>query len=67
MPNLVEGATAGSPETVAEARQEWQTAGFNPARFTPGSGSTNKTVLTQTTTPGQCYDVATASVTVAHS
>ena len=67
MPNLVEGATAGSTETVSQARQEWLTAGFNPARFTPSSGSTNKTVLTQSTTPGTCYNVATASVVVTHS
>ncbi|MDO8485959.1 MAG: pilus assembly protein [Candidatus Limnocylindrales bacterium] len=67
MPDLVEGATAGSTETVAQARAEWLTAGFDPARFIPGSGSTNKTVLTQTTTPGDCYNVATASVTVTHS
>ena len=67
MPNLVEGPTAGSPETVPQARQEWLTAGFDPARFIPGSGFTNKTVLTQSTNPGDCYSVATASVTVTHS
>lgn len=67
MPNLVEGATAGSTETVAQARAEWLTAGFDPARFIPGNGSTNRTVLTQTTVPGDCYNVTTATVTVTYS
>lgn len=67
MPNLFEGATAGSPETVDEARAEWLTGGFDPAKFNPGNGSNNRTVLTQDTTPAQCYSVSTATVTVTHS
>ena len=67
MPNLVVGQTPGSPETVSEAREEWQTAGFLPNNFTPRTGQNNKTVLTQTTTVGQCYATATTTVTVTHS
>lgn len=67
MPDLVEGATDGSSETVGEAREEWLTAGFDPNLFSPANGSTNKTVLTQTTTPGACYAVASATVTVTHT
>ena len=67
MPDLVVGETPGSSETVSEARLEWQTAGFNPNNFTPKNGSTNKTVLTQDTTIGQCYATASATVTVTHS
>lgn len=66
MPDLVEGATDGSSETVAEARQEWLTAGFDPSKFSPANGSTNKKVTSQTTTPGECYAVATATVTVTY-
>lgn len=66
MPNLVEGATAGSTETVAEARQEWLTAGFDKTKFTPGSGSNGNKVTSQNTFPGQCYNVTTATVTVIH-
>jgi Flp pilus assembly protein TadG len=67
MPDLVEGATDGSTQSVGEAREEWLTAGFDPSKFIPGNGSTNKTVLDQTATAGECYDVATATVTVTHS
>ena len=48
-------------------REEWQTAGFLPTNFTPRNGQNNKTVLTQTTTVGQCYATATTTVTVTHS
>ncbi len=67
MPNLVVGETPGSSETVSEARLEWQTAGFQPNNFTPKNGQTNKIVLTQDTTVGQCYATASATVTVTHS
>jgi Flp pilus assembly protein TadG len=75
MPDLVEGKTPGSTETVAEARDEWLTAGFNPAYFTPNSGSNNKTVTNVTVDgpppvapdPGACYPISTTHVTVAHS
>ena len=66
MPNLVVGATPGSTETVAEARVEWQTAGFAPAKFNPSSGFTNKTVLTQSLTVGTCYATGTTIVTVTY-
>ena len=67
MPDLVEGQTPGSPETVSEARAEWQTAGFQPSNFNPRNGQNNKTVLSQTTTAGQCYATASTTVTVTHS
>jgi Flp pilus assembly protein TadG len=67
MPDLVVGQTPGSSENVAEARDEWQTAGFQPSNFSPRNGSNNKTVLSQDTTVGQCYATATTTVTVTHS
>jgi hypothetical protein len=63
MPNLVEGKTTGSSETVAEARAEWSTAGFDAANFFPNNGQNNKTVTGQgdglgnSLTPGVCYPV----------
>lgn len=48
VPDLVNGATGvGTPETVAEARAEWLTAGFAANNFTPSNGQTNKQVLGQ--------------------
>ena len=69
VPNLVDGATPGSSETVAEARAEWQTAGFAPSNFSPGSGSTNKIVTAQSPAGdvGICRSVTTYAVSVAHS
>jgi Flp pilus assembly protein TadG len=69
VPDLVVGATPGSTETVAEARAEWQTGGFAPSNFNPSSGSTNKTVLTQSPAGdvGICRSVTTYGVSVTHS
>jgi hypothetical protein len=52
-----------------EARAEWQTAGFAPSNLSPGSGSTNKIVLTQTPSGdvGICRSVLTYGVSVTHS
>ena len=67
MPDLVVGATGGT-ETVAQARLEWATAGFDPNRFSPSSGSTNRTVTGQgALVPGTCYNVASNSVIVAYT
>lgn len=75
MPDLKEGKTPGSSETVDEARGEWQTAGFNPNYITPNNGSTNKTV-TQVTVDGpppvapvtgSCYPISTTHVTLEHT
>ncbi|HEX5825767.1 MAG TPA: TadE/TadG family type IV pilus assembly protein [Candidatus Limnocylindrales bacterium] len=69
VPNLVDGAIPGSTETVAEARAEWQTTGFAPSNFNPSSGSTNKTVTSQTPAGdvGICRSVTTYGVSVTHS
>jgi hypothetical protein len=68
VPNLVVGATPGSSETVAEARLEWQTAGFSPTNFSPSSGSTNKTVTSQTPNDvGTCQRITTYAVSVGHT
>lgn len=75
MPDLKEGKTPGSSETVDEARGEWQTAGFNPNYITPNNGSTDKTV-TQVTVDGpppvapvagSCYPISTTHVTLEHT
>jgi len=58
---------AVSDELLLAIREEWQTAGFLPSNFTPRAGQNNKTVLTQSTTVGQCYATATTTVTVTHS
>jgi Flp pilus assembly protein TadG len=69
VPNLVDGATPGSSETIGEARAEWQTAGFAPSNFSPGSGSTNKLVTSQSPAGdvGICRSVTTYAVSVTHS
>jgi Flp pilus assembly protein TadG len=69
VPNLVDGAIPGSTETVGEARAEWQTAGFAPSNFSPGNGSTNKTVLTQSPAGdvGICRSTTTYAVSVTNS
>ena len=55
--------------TVSAARAKWTAAGFT-GPFSPSSGPTNKTVITQTTNPpsipGDCIP-ANSSVTVTHS
>jgi hypothetical protein len=55
--------------TVSAARAKWTAAGFT-GPFSPASGSTNKTVITQTTNPasipGDCIP-PNSSVTVTHS
>lgn len=56
-------------ELVADARQLWEDAGFDPAEFRPTSADNTKTVLTQVTDPatspaiGGCV-VVTAEVTI---
>jgi hypothetical protein len=50
VPDLV--AEAGGPETVGQARDEWQAAGFTGS-FSP-NGRTNSIVLTQSIAAGQC-------------
>ena len=69
VPDLVNGAIPGSSETVGEARAEWQTAGFAPSNFSPGSGSTNKLVTSQSPAGdvGICRSVTTYAVSVTHS
>ena len=75
MPNLVEGKTPGSSETVDEARDEWLTAGFNPDYITPKAGNPTKTVTNVTVdgpppvapNPGACYPISTTHVTLEHS
>jgi len=66
MPDLVVGVTPGSTETVTQARAEWLTAGFAPAKFNPSNGVGNKIVLTQSTTVGICYATGTTTVTVTY-
>jgi hypothetical protein len=68
VPNLVVGATPGSTETVAEARAEWLTAGFQANQFIPSSGSTNKIVTSQFPNDvGLCKSVTTYAVAVTHT
>ena len=69
VPNLVDGATPGSTETVGEARAEWQTAGFASSNFSPGGGSTNKIVTSQSPAGdvGICRSVTTYAVSVSHT
>jgi hypothetical protein len=66
VPDLVNGAIPGSSETVAEARAEWQTAGFAPSNFSPGNGATNKTVTDQSPSGdvGICRSTTTYAVSV---
>jgi Flp pilus assembly protein TadG len=69
VPNLVDGATPGSSETVGEARAEWITAGFQPSNFSPSNGSTNKLVTSQSPAGdvGICRSTTTYAVSVGHS
>lgn len=62
VPNLA--LEAGGPETVAQARAEWQAAGFTGA-FLP-NGQNNRIVTGQNQLVGVCLPAATA-VTVTHS
>lgn len=67
VPDLVVGATPGSPETVAEARAEWLTAGFTANNFAPSNGLGTKTVVTQIPSDvGYCKSVTTYAVTVTY-
>lgn len=66
VPDLVQGATTGSSETVKEAQVEWLTAGFAPANFDPASGFDGNKVTGQDLIPGSCASVDLAKVTVAH-
>jgi hypothetical protein len=56
---------AGVPETVADARAEWDAAGFT-GTFTPSSGVPNETVLTQDPPAGGCVP-ANTPMTVTHT
>lgn len=69
VPDLVNGAIPGSSETVAEARAEWQTAGFAPSNLNPGSGSPNKLVTSQSPAGdvGICRSVTTYAASMTHS
>ena len=69
VPDLVAGAIPGSTETIGEARAEWQTAGFAPSNFSPGSGATNKIVTSQSPAGdvGICRSVTTYAVSVSHT
>jgi len=62
VPNLAD--EAGGQETVAQARSEWQAAGFTGS-FSP-NGQNNRIVLTQSIAQGQCV-APSSSITVTHT
>ena len=66
VPDLVVGAGgAGTTETVAQARVEWQTAGFSLSNFNPSSGHTTAIVTGQSVAAGTCQ-LTTITITVTY-